>query len=460
MKKGIKRLTALAMAGTMVASLAGCMPTAKEETTAAAATTAAPAETKAAAEAAAPAAGGEQEQITIRMNWWGGDARHEATLKGIEAFEAKYPHINVEAEYEAFNGHEEKIALALKSGNAADVLQMNMDWIYNYSPNGDLFVDLNTMSDIIDLTAYEQSDLDFFTINGSLQALTISNTARVFAFNKGTFDKIGVPIPTTLDELLAAGDAFAAYEDGSYYPMACDELDRQHIMAYYLTSKYDMDCWISVPDYVPQFDAAMIQDGLEFMNMLEDRHVIPTLQTLHGDGAEALDSNPKFMDGHYAGLYQWDSNVKKYATACADSGEMIIADFPVFGQYHGGLTKASQVLAIPKSSAHPEEAAMLIQFLFGEEEGAKILGDTRGIPANKNGEKAAAVTGIVADAHNKAMDWVEIAFDPIFERSALKNTDGTYYLVFQMLSYEEDTAENLAQYYMDEVNKVCEAARQ
>ena len=150
---------------------------------------------------------------------------------------------------------------------------------------------------------------------------------------------------------------------------------------------------------------------------------------------------------------------EKYAAACADSGEMIIADFPKFGEYQGGLTKASQVLAIPKTSQHPEEAAMLIQFLFGEEEGAKILGDPRGIPANKAGEKAAAVTGIVADAHNKAMDWVKIAFDPIFERSALKNTDGTYYLVFQQLSYGEDTPENLAEYYMDEVNKVCEDAR-
>ena len=55
------------------------------------------------------------DPITLRFNWWGGDSRHEKTLKAIEAFEAKYPNITVEAEYEAFNGHEEKISLALNA---------------------------------------------------------------------------------------------------------------------------------------------------------------------------------------------------------------------------------------------------------------------------------------------------------------------------------------------------------
>ena len=57
------------------------------------------------------------------------------------------------------------------------------------------------------------------------------------------------------------------------------------------------------------------------------------------------------------------------------------------------------------------------------------------------------------------MNWVKIAFDPIFERSALKNTDGTYYLIFQQLSYGEGTPEELAKDYMKDVNKVCEEAR-
>ena len=40
--------------------------------------------------------GGEGE---ITFAWWGGDSRHEATEKAIEAFMKKYPDIKVTTEY-------------------------------------------------------------------------------------------------------------------------------------------------------------------------------------------------------------------------------------------------------------------------------------------------------------------------------------------------------------------------
>lgn len=462
MKKSFNRLTAIVMAGTMAMSLAGCMPSASDTATTAAETTTAAADTAetTAAEPAAPSGMtvNTTDSITLRMNWWGGDNRHEATLEAIKAFEAKYPNIKVEAEYEAFSGHEEKVALALKSGNAADVIQLNMDWVFNYSPEGTMFLDLNTVSDIIDLTAYDQSDLDFFTTKGVLQALPVSNTGRVFEWNKTTFDKIGVALPTTLDELLAAGDAFAAFEDGSYYPIYLDELDRTHLMVYYLQCKYGKP-WVTVENYELQYTLEEIEEGLEFINTLEDRHVTPTVEQIHGDGADTADTNPKFLDGHYAGVYMWDSNVNKYSGAVPDS-EFAIGEMISMGDYHGGMTKASMVFAIPQTCAHPAEAAALIQFLFGDAEGATILGDTRGTPANKNALAAFEITGLAADAHTKAMDWIEFKFDPIFERAALKNTDGTYYMVMQMLSYEQDSVESIAQYLMDDINKQLDAAKQ
>ena len=140
MKKREKQLLSLILAGTLAGTLVGCMPTAQKETTAAPAqTTAAPAAEAPKTEEPAKAEGLEvntTDPITIRFNWWGGDSRHEKTLKAIEAFEAKYPNITVEAEYEAFSGHEEKVALGLKAGSAADVIQLNMDWVFAYSPEG------------------------------------------------------------------------------------------------------------------------------------------------------------------------------------------------------------------------------------------------------------------------------------------------------------------------------------
>ena len=139
MRKQMKQLTSLILAGVLTGSLAGCMPNKSEQPAPTqAATTAAPAQTEAAAQGAAI---NTTDPITLRFNWWGGDSRHEKTLKAIEAFEAKYPNITVEAEYEAFSGHEEKVALALNAGSAADVIQLNMDWVFVYSPQGTTFYD-------------------------------------------------------------------------------------------------------------------------------------------------------------------------------------------------------------------------------------------------------------------------------------------------------------------------------
>lgn len=455
-----KKVIFLTMAAVIAASTAGCMPTEKKaDTVAVSKESGAAAESASGTESssAAELTVNTTDPITLRMNWWGGDSRHQATLEAIKAFESKYPNIKVEAEYEAFTGHEEKVALALKSGSAADVLQLNMDWVFNYSPDGSLFTDLNSLNNIIDLSAYDQSDLNYFTTNGVLQALPVSNTGRVFYWNTTIFDQVGAKIPVTLDELYAAGEKFAAYEDGSYYPLILKELDRMTLMVYYLQCVYGKP-WVE--DYKLQYTEEEIEEGLNWLTLLEQKHVIPTLETLAGDGSELIDTNQRWIDGHYAGIYMWDSNLKKHKEA-APGFDFAVGDYIKMGDYNGGMKKASMVFAIPKTSAHPAEAAALIQFLFGDPEGAKLLGDSRGVPVNKNGLAALDLSqSIAAEGNQKMLDWTQFIFDPVFERSALKNADGTYFLAMQMLSYGQEDGASVAKFLMDEINKQLEAAQE
>lgn len=440
------------MAGTLACaiagSLVGCMPTQT-----------APADTKQEETSTAAAADlkvNTTDPITLRMNWWGGDSHHKATIEAIRAFEAKYPNIKVEAEYESFTGHEEKVALALKSGSAADVIQLNMDWVFNYSPDGEMFIDLNTLSNVIDLTAYELSDLDFFTINGKLQAIPVSNTGRVFFWNQTMFDRVGAKIPTTLDELYAAGEKFASYEDGSYYPLIVKELDRTLLMVYYLQCKYGKP-WVENNEL--QYTQEEISEGMEFLNTLENKHVIPTLEILAGDGSELIDTNQRWIDGHYAGIYMWDCNLLKHKNAAAGF-DFVVGDFINMGDYHGGMSKAAMVFAIPKTSEHPAEAAALIQFLLGEKEGIKIMSDIRGIPLNKKAREVLDLSNSVAAIANEKMAaWTQFRFDKVFERAPLKNADGTYFLTQQMLSYKQADAQECAKILMDGINEQLSAAQ-
>lgn len=447
MKKRGNKMITMILAGTLTASLAGCMPTAKTDTPAAADTT-----TSVQGSEAEPAQAEEMEvdtttPITLRMNWWGGDSRHQATLEAIKKFQEKYPNITVNPEYEAFTGHEEKVALGIKSGNAADVMQLDWSWVPTYSPNGDNFYDLNKVSSILDLNNYSQEDKEVFTINGKLNAIPISKTGRVFCWNQTTFDQIGVSIPTTLDELLAAGRAFEAY-DPAYYPLVAKELDRAFLMVYYLQSKYGKD-WVK--DGQLLYSQEELAEGFDFLLELEDNHVIPTLEKIAGDGADLIDTNANWIDGHYAGIFLYDTSVVKHAQA-VENGEFIIGEYVKMGDYHGGFIKVNQAFGISATTEHPAEAAALIQFLVAEKEGVETLGDTRGVPANKEGLSVLDLSGSqVAEANEKAVAWSTFQMDPTFERSSFTGADGSFYNALQLSSYGESSSMACAQMVIDGV---------
>lgn len=425
MRKTMKQATALTMAAVTALSLTACGGGKAD----------APA-----ADSGSAGAESSDGQVNLTFSWWGGDSRHEATEKAIEAFMAKYPNITVTPEYGAWTGWEEKQSLNILGGNAADVMQINWNWIEAYSNNGANFADLNQYSDVLDLTQFPENAKEQCSVDGKLMAVPVALTGRLFYWNKTTFDEVGCPIPTDTESLLAAGAAFKAYNE-EYYPLALGEYDRMIFMVYYLESKYNKP-WVENNQI--QYTEAEIQEAMDFITQLEQAHVIPTLATIQGDMADSLDKNAKWIDGKYAGIYEWDSSANKFQKAVEESTnkpgqEFVIGDFIKLGEYQGGFTKISMGLAVAATSEHPKEAAMLINFLLNDPEGVEISSTERGIPCSAEALKILEEKGIgdplVKEANAKVMDYCKFPLDAKFEHNDLKaNPDGVYYKVFGKLS--------------------------
>lgn len=458
MRKSIKKVASLTLATVMTLSLAACGGSKPAETT-----TAAPAaEATTAAGAAAEettAAEVSTEPVELKFSWWGGDARHEATEKAIDAFMAKYPNITVTPEYGAWNGWEEKQSLNILGGNAADVMQINWNWIESYSANGTNFANLEDYADVLDLTQFPQDSIDQCKADGKLMAIPVALTGRLFYWNETTFEEVGVALPTDEASLFAAGAAFKAFDE-DYYPLALGEYDRMIFLTYYLESVYGKP-W--VVDGEMQYTAEEIATGMEFMNKLEDEHVIPTLATISGDMADSLDKNAKWIDGKYAGIFEWDSSASKFEKAVVESTnkpgqKFVIGEFIPFGEFQGGFTKVSMGLAVAASSAHPKEAAMLINFLLNDPEGVEISSTERGIPCSKAAVSILNDKGIgnalVKEANAKVLDYSKFPLDAKYEHNDLKaNPDGVYYKVFGKLSTDDYDAAKAAEALMDGINE-------
>lgn len=340
-------------------------------------------------------------------------------------------------------------------GVAEDVVQINWNWLYNYSGSGQTFLDLNSVSDYLDLTQWDEAAMNACYVANSQQCVPVSMTGRIFYWNKTTFDKAGVDIPTTEEGLFAAGKAFQEKLGDDYYPLHLGAYDRMILMVFYLESKYGKD-WADPTTSTLNYSEEEIAEGLDWIKSLVDGHVIMSLPTYYGsNGDNAAHQSNEWITGKLAGIFEWDSSATKYQDALDEENKpgFVVGDEIQFGDYKGGFSKVSMGLAITKTCEHPAEAATLINYLLNEEEGASIMGSECGVPASKAGlefaQAAGAVKELVAEANNKVMSFVSFQLDPLFEDADLKGTSGTYQELFDTIDYDGSAGADVVDILLD-----------
>ncbi len=447
----MKKILALVLTMVMVLSLAACGSNNNAKDT----------DPKASSDATQAPAGTDNagtEQVNLSLSWWGGDTRHDATMKAVDKFMETYPNIKVTYTYDAWTGWEDKMSTSFYANTAPDVNQINWNWITSFSSDGSKFLDLNTVSDTLDLTQFDQAALEQCTVSGELQAVPVSMTGRIFFWNKATFDKAGISVPTTFAELKAAAATFQEKLGADYYPLVVGEYDRFILMVYYLESVYGK-AWVE--NNTLNYTKEEIQKGYEWIQSLEADKIIPSIETILGDGAESIDKNPNFADGHYAGIFEWDTGAPKYDSILKESGgELVVGNFfKDLGEFQGGFAKVSLGFAISETCKNPKEAAMLVNFLLNEEAGVELMASERGVPLSKKALQVVTDKGlvnpIVGEANKRVLEWVQFPLDPFFEDAKLKaNPTGAYVDTMAGLSYGDYDAATAADMVTTTINEV------
>ena len=416
-----------------------------------------------AAAASVEAVGGlSSDPVTLTMSWWGGESRHNAYQDAIKAFSAEHSSITVNPTFAAWSGWEDTMSTKFAGGVAEDVCQINWNWLYNYSKNGQTFIDLNSTTDYLDLSQWDDSQLAACNVANAQQCVPVSMTGRIFYWNMTTFNKAGITeVPKSLDDLMAAGKTFQEKLGDDYYPLHLGAYDRMILMVFYLESKYGKD-WADPTTSTLNYTADEIAEGIDFIKSLVDGHVIMSLPTYYGsNGDNAAHQSTEWITGKLAGCFEWDSSATKYQDALDEENKpgFTVGEEIKFGDYNGGFSKVSMGLAITKTCEHVAEAATLIHFLLNEEKGASIMGSECGIPASKAGlaaaQAAGAVKELVAEANGKVMAFVSNKLDPLFESNDLKaNGTGVYQEVFDTVDYDNKSGADVVDILLDGMDAV------
>ena len=411
---------------------------------------------------AASVAGLSSDPVTLTMSWWGGESRHNAYQEALKAFSAEHTNITVNPTFAAWSGWEDTMSTKFAGGVAEDVCQINWNWLYNYSGNGQTFLDLNSVTDYLDMSQWDDAKLGACNVANAQQCVPISMTGRIFYWNMTTFNKAGITeVPATEDDLFAAGKAFQEKLGDDYYPLHLGAYDRMILMVFYLESKYGKD-WADPVTSTLNYTEDEIAEGLAFIKSLVDNHVMMNLKTYYSANSDtATHQSNEWITGKIAGIFEWDSAASKYSSALDDSNKdgFTVGEEIKFGDNNGGFSKVSMGLAITKTCKNVAEAATLINFLLNEEKGASIMGSECGIPASKAGLKfaqdAGAVKSLVAEANAKVMAFTTNKLDPLFENNDLKASGtGIYQEVFDTVDYDGVSGADVVDTLLDGMESV------
>ena len=318
----------------------------------------------------APVVREQNETIEITLSWWGNDARNEYTLEAVSRFEEKFPNIKVKCSYSEWSGYEARSKVQMMSATEADVMQINVGWLPQYSPGGEGYYDIEKLSDYVDLSNFSPEILEYGRRNGVLNAIPIAMNAETVYVNKTVYEKYGLDVPKTWDDLFAAAKIMS--KDGVYPMSGANKSIWLYVIAYaeQQTGKHFFDENSNIT-----FTEDDLKLMIEFYARLVNEKVIPKIEDYQRLNIE---------NGLYAGTIAWVSDAINYNQAAMDAGyEIVTAPYTTDSSHQSGegwYAKPATLYAISRNTEHPKESAMLLDFMLNSPDWAELQGVEKGIP--------------------------------------------------------------------------------
>lgn len=322
--------------------------------------------------------------VQLRFGWWGGGDRHKRTLAAIAAFEAAHPGVRIKAEYMGFNGYLEKLTMQLVGGTEPDVMQINWAWLAMFSKDGQGFLDLYRHRGRLALDQLPADDIRMAEVQGRLNGLAPSYSARLFLWNAAAFERAGLPLPDSWEALFAAGPHFRRVLGERAYPLD-GELYDMLLLAQSFVHQQHGSAYLHPTEPRVAMTPAALRDWVRCFRRLGDEHVATPLpyRASLGGAEKPTEQQPDWVVGRWAGNYTWDSAIRLRQSTL--DGRQRLAIGPSLQRpgvaSSGVFGRPSMLFSVSRHTREAEWAARFVNFLVTDAGAAGILGVTRGIPA-------------------------------------------------------------------------------
>lgn len=399
-----KKLLAMGLSVTMIAGmLTGCGSSSTEsgDSTASTSQTQSEVTEQNTASEISQTAASDDEPITLRFAWWGGDERNAATLEVIEQFEALHPNVTIEAEYGGNDGYHDKLATQLASGTAADIVQVDPETFPQYVSTGDYFVNYMDYSNM-DLSTFDENYISL-EINGRYDGKQLGLPTGIsgagILVNQDLADEIGIDFTQayTWDDLLEMGRKVREYDDSMYLLCA----NKEYIVNLIVFNYGKQLCGSTLFDKETgelSITEEQMAELMQYVKKLYDEGVVAPASYQAAYGGDNLQSDANWIAGKYVSTLTYISTID-VMVAANDSANYSMSQLPMLSgcTEKGWASNTPQVMAVTKTCEHPEMAVEFMNYFFNNETALATLGATRSVPPTENARKICSENGKLSE---------------------------------------------------------------
>lgn len=399
-----KKLLAMGLSVTMIAGmLTGCGSSSTEsgDSTASTSQTQSEVTEQNTASEISQTAASDDEPITLRFAWWGGDERNAATLEVIEQFEALHPNVTIEAEYGGNDGYHDKLATQLASGTAADIVQVDPETFPQYVSTGDYFVNYMDYSNM-DLSTFDENYISL-EINGRYDGKQLGLPTGIsgagILVNQDLADEIGIDFTQayTWDDLLEMGRKVREYDDSMYLLCA----NKEYIVNLIVFNYGKQLCGSTLFDKETgelNITEEQMAELMQYVKKLYDEGVVAPASYQAAYGGDNLQSDANWIAGNYVSALTYISTID-VMVAANYSANYSMSQLPMLSgcTEKGWASNTPQVMAVTKTCEHPEMAVEFMNYFFNNETALATLGATRSVPPTENARKICSENGKLSE---------------------------------------------------------------
>lgn len=399
-----KKLLAMGLSVTMIAGmLTGCGSSSTEsgDSTASTSQTQSEVTEQNTASEISQTAASDDEPITLRFAWWGGDERNAATLEVIEQFEALHPNVTIEAEYGGNDGYHDKLATQLASGTAADIVQVDPETFPQYVSTGDYFVNYMDYSNM-DLSTFDENYISL-EINGRYDGKQLGLPTGIsgagILVNQDLADEIGIDFTQayTWDDLLEMGRKVREYDDSMYLLCA----NKEYIVNLIVFNYGKQLCGSTLFDKETgelNITEEQMAELMQYVKKLYDEGGVAPASYQAAYGGDNLQSDANWIAGKYVSALTYISTID-VMVAANDSANYSMSQLPMLSgcTEKGWASNTPQVMAVTKTCEHPEMAVEFMNYFFNNETALATLGATRSVPPTENARKICSENGKLSE---------------------------------------------------------------